>query len=120
MYIKIRYEYRTAEAFLKDFKLMQNNAIRFNGEESLLGEEGINIYKFVRETVEANKDELSNLEQAVRDQISGAHRKKQKSKPSKDSKNDQNSAGATTNVMLDGFKTTVNLGDINANFSDSD
>lgn len=28
-----RYEYRTADAFLKDFELMKSNAIKFNGKD---------------------------------------------------------------------------------------
>jgi len=117
-----RYEYRTTEAFLKDFKLMKNNAVRFNGEESLLAEEGINIYKFVKETIDANRDEFQKLEVAVQDQLDGSNRKKKKQKkPEEIQETDEISVGATTNVMLDGFETTVNLGDINANFdSDSD
>ena len=30
-FVHTRYEYRTADAFLKDFNLMKSNAIKFNG-----------------------------------------------------------------------------------------
>ena len=114
------YEYRTIEAFLKDFKLMQNNAIRFNGKDSILGEEATDIYEFVSETIEGNREEFEALEVAVKEQLSGSHRKKKKGSQPKESNADEQSIGTTTNVMLDGFQTTVNLGDINAHFSDSD
>jgi hypothetical protein len=31
-FCRSRYEYRTADSFVKDFELMKNNAIKFNGK----------------------------------------------------------------------------------------
>uniref|UniRef100_A0A7S1D8C8 Bromo domain-containing protein n=1 Tax=Cyclophora tenuis TaxID=216820 RepID=A0A7S1D8C8_CYCTE len=96
-----KYEYKTGEAFLKDFNLMKNNAIKFNGESSWLALEAKKIYEFVKSTLDANKGELSSLEDAVRDQMSG----KKKSKVSPKGKP---SVSPTADVMVDG----VALGDL--------
>ena len=102
---------------------MQTNAIRFNGSNSILGDESSDIYDFVKETLEASREEFQSLEKGITEQLSGSHRKKKKSsvpKAVKAKKKTEENVGAA-NVILDGLQTTVNLGDIDANFdSDSD
>ena len=87
---------------------MKNNAIKFNGEGSWLAAEAKRIYEFVKTTLDANKAELSSLEEAVKDQMSG----KKKSKASPKGKA---SLAASADVMVDG----VALGDL-SKFDDDD
>jgi len=71
-----KYEYRTADALVKDFELMKMNAIKFNGESSDIAQEAIAIHQFVRDQIEGNRSELSKLEEQVEDQLSGKSKKR--------------------------------------------
>lgn len=62
-------EYRKSDTFLKDFELMKNNAIKFNGESHPVAVEAIAIHEFVRDQLEVNQSELSQLEEAVAAQM---------------------------------------------------
>ena len=73
-----KYEYRLADSFLKDIELMKSNAIKFNGDGSAIAEEGIAIYHVVKEKIDENRAELSHLEEAVREQMSGKTKKRKK------------------------------------------
>eukprot|EP00934_Nitzschia_sp_Nitz4_P004104 Nitzschia sp. Nitz4//scaffold390_size11914//842//8150//NITZ4_009014-RA/size11914-snap-gene-0.14-mRNA-1//-1//CDS//3329550186//4094//frame0 len=104
-----KYEYRTADAFLKDFELMKSNAIKFNGAGTLIAEEGCAIYDIVKEKVAESRAELTHLEEAVQEQMSGKPKKKKKKGSPK---------SASTNV---GFSVdAAGLDDIDFNLDDID
>ena len=106
-----KYDYNTANKFVGDFELMKNNAIKFNGRGSLLANEAVEIWEFVKSTVEQNREEFDRMEEAVRDQMSG--KKKKKGKGDAHSDDDGMEGAATMNtadVVVDGLKTQVNLG----------
>jgi len=73
-----KYEYRTADAFLKDFELMKSNAIKFNGPGASISEEAATIYDQVRENIESSRAELSHLEEAVDEQLNTKPKKRRK------------------------------------------
>jgi len=71
-----RYDaYKNVDRFLRDFELMMNNAIRFNGEASAVAQSSIRIYNFVKGKVEESRRELAELEVAVAEQMSGKTKK---------------------------------------------
>lgn len=96
-----KYEYNVADKFVADFELMKMNAIKFNGKGSPLANEAVDIWEFVKSTVEENRAEINSMEEAVKLQMSG--RKKKKAKAVAAPMN-------TANVVLDGVATQVNLG----------
>jgi hypothetical protein len=122
----LSYEYKTADAFLKDFELMKNNAIKFNGAGHNLAIEAVAIYDFVLNTIESNREELTKMEDAVREQMASG-KKRGRTPSSRDSPFSQVSEslsqdgppslslGSVANVVLDGIETTVNLGNIEMN-----
>lgn len=104
-----RYEYRTTQAFLDDFFLMMNNAVTFNGAGSMLGNEAAAMYEFVKATIDQNRAEFEALEIAVDEQYSGRSiSRTSTATPSITG----NVPGRTTNVVIDGVTTSVNLGDL--------
>jgi len=107
---KNSYEYRTADAFLRDFELMRNNAVKFNGKESLLGRSACAIYDFAKEQVEQSRAELSEMEAAVQDQLSGKKKKKGKAKSKASGSATAGLAENNSTTMVDGVP--VNLGDL--------
>lgn len=122
-----RYEYRTCNLFVEDFLLMQNNAVRFNGKDTIIGEEATKIYQFVKETVDKRREEFRELENAVQDRLNGGTSSKRskksggdKSSTSTDSVDAAPSKSVTTaSAVLDGVDQTVNLGDnISLDFGD--
>lgn len=98
------YEYRSADLLLRDFDLMKNNAIKFNGQANPISQEAIAIYDFVKNKIETNRDELSALEAAVDEQMNG----KPKKKKAKTSLSSATTAGNVAN--WDGVP--INLGDL--------
>lgn len=96
-----KYEYRTADALVKDFELMKNNAIKFNGEASPIAQEAIAIHEFVRDQVQACRTELTKLEEQVEDQMGGKSKKKRK---------DMDLSASGTVARIEGVP--VNLGDL--------
>jgi hypothetical protein len=88
-----------------DFELMKSNAIKFNGQTNSIALEAIAIYDFVKDQVEACRSELSTLEEAVKEQMSGKPKKKGKVGSTK--KASGSSAGNV--VQVDGLD--VDLGD---------
>jgi hypothetical protein len=99
-----RYEYRSADAMVRDFELMKTNAIKFNGQASPITQEAIAIFDYVRDQIEASRDEFASLEVAVQEQMSGKPKKKKKQAGTK------KSSAASGNVgMVGGVQ--VNLGD---------
>lgn len=110
-----KYDYNIAEKFVADFELMKQNAIKFNGKNSPLANEAVEIWQFVKTTIEQDRKEFDEMEEAVRDQMSGKKKKKAKSKASSDASSSSKTAPMNTaNVVLDGIQVNVNLGD---NFS---
>lgn len=73
-----KYEYRTADSFLKDFELMKSNAIKFNGPGAIISEEAAIIYQQVKENIEEGRAELSLLEEAVDEQLNTKPKKRRK------------------------------------------
>jgi transcription initiation factor TFIID subunit 1 len=73
-----KYEYRTADSFLKDFELMKSNAIKFNGPGAIISEEAATIYDQVKEKVEESRAELTHLEEAVDEQLNTKPKKRRK------------------------------------------
>ena len=122
-----RYEYKTADALVKEFELMKNNAIKFNGPASVLGREAEAIYEYVKKEVEDNRAEFDSMEDAVENQMGGT-RKRKKAKKSKTSGSGGGSSKAGSqagsskptsgDVVLDGVK--IDLGDITFEDGDSD
>lgn len=94
---------------MSDFALMKRNAINFNGKETPLANEATEIYDFVKTTIEQNREEFDQMEEAVEDQMNG--RKKKKAKGMK-AKSDTSVAPKmnTANIVVDGVETQVNLG----------
>lgn len=105
-----KYEYKTAQAFLDDFFLMMNNAVSFNGAGSMLGNEATAMYEFVKATIEQNRAEFDALEIAVDEQYSG--KSISRTSTATPSLTGNVPAGRTTNVVIDGVTTSVNLGDL--------
>jgi hypothetical protein len=115
----IRYEYRTADALVKDFELMKSNAIKFNGQQNQIAEEAIAMYQFVKDQVEACLSEFGPLEEAVGHLMSGKTKKKKKTKGM--TKRSSSSSGN----MASGGGAAVNIGDLSQSMqfdggSDSD
>jgi transcription initiation factor TFIID subunit 1 len=77
-YPQIRYEYRTADAFVRDFELMKSNATKFNGPANLITQEAVAIYEFVRDQVESFRPELRELEEQVDELMNAKPKKKLK------------------------------------------
>ena len=93
-----KYEYRTADALVKDFELMKNNAIKFNTAASPIAQEAIAIHEFVRDQVQASRSELTKLEEQVEDQMGGKKKKR------------KDTGAATPSISIEGVN--VNLGDL--------
>ena len=85
---------------------MKSNAIKFNGPENPIAKESVAIYDYVRDQIESNRQELSALEEAAKEQLSGKPKKKKKAGASKKSVN-----AASGNVAKVGG-VSVNLGDL--------
>jgi len=116
-----KYEYKTADKFVAHFELMKENAIKFNGKGTALANEAEEIYEFVERTVEQNRLEFDEMEDAVKKQMTG--RKKKKSKKTGSSSSSKATKMNTANVVLDGISTQVNLGNLDFGLggdSDSD
>jgi len=110
-----RFEYRSAEAFLKDLDLMRMNAIKFNGKTNALAMEATAIYEQAKKTVQSQRAQLKALEEMVEDQMSSGKKKK------KGGRSKSTSPAISVGQVVDG----VNLGDIDKDFeeiegSDSD
>lgn len=105
-----RYDYRTADMMLKDFELMKQNAVKFNGEANPIAQEGIAIYEFVKDQINSSRSEFANLEVAVEETMSG--------KKSKKSGMKGRSSGGTARVG----GVNINLGDLpdDVAYDDSD
>jgi hypothetical protein len=107
IFLCLRYEYRTADAFLKDFQLMRSNAIKFNGAGTMIADEGVQIFQVVMEKIELERGELTHLEEQVQEQMSSKPKKRRKTKASAKSGGgssrafDMSSADVWANVNFD-------------------
>ena len=97
---------------MKDFDLMRNNAIKFNGPQNRIALAAVAIHEFATNQIESSRSELSALEVAVGEQLSEP---KPKKKQKTGSKKKKSASGGTAKV--DGF--SVNLGNL-SKFVDSD
>ena len=113
-FILNRYEYRAVHDFVKDFELMKNNAVTFNGLGSPLGNSATAIYDFVKAAVATDRDDFDALEVAVDEQMNSSRRGSRASTPKLPSKTP---GGKTASVTIDGIQAQVNLGDIEGHFS---
>jgi hypothetical protein len=102
----LRYDYRTADAMVRDFELMKSNAIKFNGQANPISQEAVSIHDFVRDQVESKRAELSALEEAVSEQMSTKPKKKRKTGTTK------KSANAASGTVASVGGVSVNLGDV--------
>jgi Bromodomain/Protein of unknown function (DUF3591) len=59
------FQYTSTENMLKDFALMKNNTIKFNGKGTVLAEEADAMYNTVKNLIDQNSAELSHLEEAA-------------------------------------------------------
>jgi hypothetical protein len=103
-----RYEYRTADAFIKDFEVMKDNASKYNGTHSPISIEAAKIYDVVKSTIEANRDEFTSIEIAVKEQFNSGDKKRSRSTTPRD----VDSSGNPASVTVDGFEQKVYLGNI--------
>lgn len=85
------------------------------------------IYDYVKNVINDNRAEFDAMEEAVDDQMSGKKKKKKKNKASFNQSaraGTGGSSGKMADIVLDGVKTSVDVGDLdNFNFdaeSDSD
>jgi hypothetical protein len=81
---------------------MKNNAVKFNGPVDLIAVEAVAIYEFVRDQIESQRAELSELEEAVKEQMEGKPKKKKKGMEGKKSKGSHGSVARIggVDVML--------------------
>jgi hypothetical protein len=100
---------RAANSFFSDFDLMKRNAINFNGKGSALANEATEIYEFVKSTIDQNREEFDQMEEAVQDQINNGRRKKKlKVAKGKGKASETSSSKAALTAKLDGIE--INLG----------
>jgi hypothetical protein len=107
-----RYEYRSADGLIRDFELMKNNAVKFNGPASPIASEATVIYEYIRDQIESHRAELAELEEAVKEQMDGKPKKKKKAGDGKKTK-----ASGTT-ASFGGVN--INLGDLSSHFHGAD
>jgi transcription initiation factor TFIID subunit 1 len=104
-----KFQFKSADAFLKDFLLMKNNAEKFNGLNHPLAQEANRIYDYVKHTIDAHREELNQMEADLQDMHSG---KKKKKKAGSASTSPGQSGG--DNIMIDGMV----VGDLSKFLSD--
>jgi hypothetical protein len=115
--IHFSFQYRKADAFLRDFEIMKANAIKFNGPTNAIALEAIAIYDFVKKQIESIRDELTALEEEVDEIMSG----KAASKKLKTGKTKKSSTTSRNIANIGGM--SVDLGDLSrlgAGSDDSD
>jgi hypothetical protein len=114
------YEYRTADALVKDIELMKNNAVKFNSQASPIALEAIAMAEYVRDQVESHREEISALEEAVRDQMTAKPKKRaMKGWSSKKSSSDQTTNVGGVDVNLGDLSKSMNLGNGGSDSDDS-
>jgi len=92
---------------------MKSNAIKFNGEASPIAQEAVSILEYVRDQVNSNRSELTPLEEAVREQMSGKPKKKAKKGGTKKGAGSAGgSGGASSGNVASVGGVSINLGDL--------
>jgi hypothetical protein len=111
-----KFQYRSGDAMLKDFELMRNNAIKFNGNGTQIAAAAEGIYDFAKQKLEQNRAELTHLEEAVEDQMSSGQPRKRKKKvtkkTTKKAASTPNSMGADSGIddsFLESMDGEINL-----------
>ena len=87
-----KFQYKTADSFLREFALMRSNAEKFNGVSHPLAMEASRIYDQVRHSIEADRMELTSLESELQEMVGGKKKKKT-----------LNSKSPTDSVTVDGL-----------------
>jgi transcription initiation factor TFIID subunit 1 len=98
-----KFQYKLADVFCRDFLLMKTNAEKFNGVNHPLALEAARIYDQVKQTIDANRDELTKMEENLQEMNSGGKKKKKGSNKSGGGGNQ-----STDSNMVDG----INFGDV--------
>jgi hypothetical protein len=113
------FQYRTADALLRDFELMKSNAVKFNGAANPIALEAVAIYDFVKNQIEASRNEFTPLEDAV-DQIMSGKPKKKRQKAGKNNSGSRNMASVGgVSFDLGDLSSSIHL-DGGSDDSDSD
>lgn len=107
---------------------MKNNAVKFNGAQNQIAEEAVEIYKFVKDQVEASRSEFSPLEEEVEELMSGkankqhlkANKKKGKGSKTKKTSSSSTTSGVSTSTGGSGLVGGINIGDIAQSMMDDD
>ena len=98
---------------------MKSNATKFNGPSNPIALEAKAIYDFVKQRIDANRSELTLLEDAVVEVFSGKTKKKKKNKQKKGGEAKKPKGGTGSAASASGM--SVDLGDLNFDDdSDSD
>jgi hypothetical protein len=108
-----RYKYHTADAFIHDFEIMKNNANKFNGFGHRISFEANKIYEFVKNNIEANRDEFKAIEITVDEQYSSNRKRSRSTTP-----RHTETSGNPASVTVDGIEQQVFLGNLQGPFSD--
>lgn len=80
-----KFQYKTADSFLREFHLMKSNAEKFNGVSSPLAIEASRIYDQVKHSIDASRDEFLSLESELSEMTGGKKAKKIPTKSPSDS-----------------------------------
>ena len=108
---------------------MMNNAIKFNGVGSVLGNEATAIYDSVKNAVENNRTEFDEIEQNVNDMNGGRNKRSKTSNVNLPSWDNQESSGDSSKTSSENesnntannlVQVVLNLGSIKQNESDND
>jgi len=107
------FQYASTESMLKDFELMKNNTIKYNGNGTVLAEEADAMYNVVKKLIDQNSAELSHLEEAAA-QVMG--KKTTKAKGKKKKTTSKKKGGADDSDEDEAYSVDLNLDEL----SDSD
>ena len=91
---------------------MKNNALKFNGYGSRIGTDAERIYEDVKSMIDANRDELLEIELAVQEQFNSGGKKRARST----TPHSVEASGNPTSITVDGVKQKVHLGNLQGPF----
>lgn len=109
------FQYSSTENMLRDFELMKNNTIKFNGNGTVLAEESEAMYNVVKNLIDQNSAELSHLEEAAA-QVMGKKTTKAKGKKKKTAAKKKGGADNSDDDEDEAYSVDLNLDEL----SDSD
>eukprot|EP00547_Thalassionema_nitzschioides_P013865 CAMPEP_0194249996 /NCGR_PEP_ID=MMETSP0158-20130606/21866_1 /TAXON_ID=33649 /ORGANISM="Thalassionema nitzschioides, Strain L26-B" /LENGTH=1592 /DNA_ID=CAMNT_0038986661 /DNA_START=214 /DNA_END=4992 /DNA_ORIENTATION=- len=118
-------KYKTVDAFVKDFLLMKTNAEKYNGLSNPLALEANRIYEYVRQVVEKDRDELTQMELAVQNMASSSSSNNNNNTSSSGGKirrkgKQHNTADATQQQQQQTIVDGMAVGDLSKFSDDSD